>query len=106
VRRLDRLTFDANVNREWLDVSGGRLYSASVNRLKATYSFSAKLVRIIGQYASTDRNPSLYTFVTSGHDAGFKGSILYSYKISWQTVLYLGLRRQPRSYRRQRSCET
>lgn len=59
--------------------------------MKATYSFSAKsLVRIIGQYVSTDRNPSLYTFATSAHDAGLQGSILYSYKINWQTVLYLG----------------
>jgi uncharacterized protein DUF5916/cellulose/xylan binding protein with CBM9 domain len=91
VRPLDILTFDANVNREWLDVSGGNLYSASVDRLKATYSFSAKsLVRIIAQYLSTDRNPSLYTFATSARDAGFQGSILYSYKINWQTVLYLG----------------
>jgi hypothetical protein len=91
VRPLDRLTFDANVSREWLDVNGGTLYSASVDRLKATYSFSAKsLVRIIGQYVSTDRNPSLYTFATSAHDAGFQGSILYSYKINWQTVFYLG----------------
>jgi hypothetical protein len=91
VRPLDRLTFDANVSREWLHVNGGTLYSASVDRLKATYSFSAKsLVRIIGQYVSTDRNPSLYTFATSAHDAGFQGSILYSYKINWQTVLYLG----------------
>jgi hypothetical protein len=91
VRPLDKLSFDANISREWLDVDGGTLYSASVDRLKATYSFSAKsLVRIIGQYVSTDRNPSLYTFATSAHDAGFQGSILYSYKINWQTVLYLG----------------
>jgi hypothetical protein len=91
IRPIDRLTFDANISREWLDVSGGVLYSASVDRLKTTYSFSAKsLVRVIGQYVSTDRNPSLYTFPTSAHDAGFQGSILYSYKINWQTVLYLG----------------
>jgi hypothetical protein len=91
VRPHDKLTFDANVSREWLDVNGGALYSASVDRLKVTYSFSAKsLVRIIGQYVSTDRNPSLYSFATTAHDAGFQGSILYSYKINWQTVLYAG----------------
>ena len=91
VRPHDKLTFDANVSREWLDVSGGALYSASVDRLKATYSFSAKsLVRVIGQHVSTNRNPSLYAFATTAHDAGFQGSILYSYKINWQTVLYAG----------------
>ena len=26
----------------------------------------------------------------AAHDAGFQGSILYSYKINWQTVLYAG----------------
>ena len=59
--------------------------------MKATYSFSAKsLVRIIGQYVSTDRNPGLYTFPISAHDGQFLGSILYSYKVNWQTVFYLG----------------
>src|SRR5262249_22074031 len=42
VRPIDKLTFDVNLNREWLDVHGGRLYTASVERLKGTYSFSAK----------------------------------------------------------------
>jgi hypothetical protein len=45
---------------------------------------------LIGQYVSTDRNPSLYTFPIGPHDAGFQGSVLYSYKINWQTVLYVG----------------
>ena len=91
VRPIDKLTLDANLNREWLDVHGGRLYTASVERLKATYSFSAKsLLRIIGQYVSTDRNPALYTFPIGAHDSSFLGSVLYSYKLNWQTVLFLG----------------
>ncbi|HYS53834.1 MAG TPA: DUF5916 domain-containing protein, partial [Thermoanaerobaculia bacterium] len=91
VRPIDKLTLDANLNREWLDIHGGRLYTASVERLKATYSFSAKsLLRIIGQYVSTDRNPGLYTFRIDAHDSAFLGSILYSYKLNWQTVLFVG----------------
>jgi len=91
IRPIDKLTFGANISREWLDVTGGTLYSASVDRLKTTYSFSARsLVRVIGQYVSTDRNPSLYTFAIPPHGAGFQGSVLYSYKINWQTVMYLG----------------
>ena len=91
IRPIDRLSFDTIASREWLDVRGGKLYTAWVDRLKATYSFSAKsLVRVIGQYVSTDRNPSLYTFPISAHDAGFQGSVLYSYKLNWQTVLYVG----------------
>jgi hypothetical protein len=91
IRPIDNLTFDAVLRREWLDVAGGRLYTASVERLKTTYSFSAKsLVRIIGQYVSTDRKPSLYRFPVTPHDGSFLGSILYSYKVNWQTVLFVG----------------
>jgi hypothetical protein len=91
VRPVDRLTLDMNVNREWLTIGGGRLYTASVQRLKTTYSFSAKsLLRVIGQYVSTDRDPSRYTFPVRRHSGSFLGSILYSYKLNWQTVLFLG----------------
>jgi len=91
IRPIDKLSFDTIASREWLDVRGGKLYTAWVDRLKATYSFSAKsLVRVIGQYVSTDRNPNLYTFAINPHDAAFQGSVLYSYKLNWQTVVYVG----------------
>ena len=91
IRPLDRLTFDVISNREWLRAGGGRVYTATVQRLKTTYSFSAKsLVRLIGQYVTTERNPALYTFTVPRHSGGFLGSLLYSYKLNWQTVLFLG----------------
>jgi hypothetical protein len=91
IRPLDRLTFEPNVSREWLNTDSGRLYTANVERLKTTYSFSSKaLVRIIGQYVTTNRNPSLYGFPVAPHSGSFLGSVLYSYKINWQTVLFLG----------------
>jgi len=91
VRPIDKLSFDGVLSREWLDVTGGRLYTAAVERLKTTYSFSSKsLVRVIGQYVTTDSNPALYSFPIAAHDGSFTGSILYSYKVNWQTVLYLG----------------
>jgi hypothetical protein len=91
IRPHDKLTLEANLSREWLDIGGDHLYTANVERLKATYSFSAKsLVRIIGQYVSTDRNRALYTFPVTAHDGAFLGSILYSYKLNWQTVLFVG----------------
>jgi uncharacterized protein DUF5916 len=91
LKPLDKLSFDAVVSREWLDVAGGQLYSSSVDRLKVLYSFTAKsLLRLIGQYVSTDRNPGLYTFPVRLHDSQFDGSLLYSYKLNWQTVLYAG----------------
>jgi Domain of unknown function (DUF5916)/Carbohydrate family 9 binding domain-like len=91
VRPVDRLTLEPIVSSEWINVDGGRLYTAAVDRLKVTYSFSSKsLVRVIGQYVTTDRAPQRYLFPVSPHDAAFLGSILYSYKINWQTVLFAG----------------
>jgi hypothetical protein len=91
VRPVDKLTLDANASDEWLDVAGGRLYTAKVERLKATYSFSNRsLVRVIGQYVTTERNPALYSFTAPPHSGTFLGSFLYSYKLNWQTVLFVG----------------
>lgn len=84
IRPLDQLTFDVTSGHEWLDHSGERAYSAQVERVKTIYSFSAKsLVRLIGQY--TDNQ-----FPGNIHDGGFTGSVLYSYKVNWQTVLFVG----------------
>ncbi len=91
LRPIDKLTVDLIANRQWLNAQGGRVFTASVERIKTTYSFSAKsLLRVIGQYVTTDRNPALYTFAVRRHSASFLGSILYSYKLNWQTVLFLG----------------
>src|SRR5262249_4971841 len=73
-----------------LNVSGGRLYTATVERLKTVYSFSAKsILRVIGQYVTTNSNPALYGFPIDRHSGNFQGSLLYSYKLNWQTVLFL-----------------
>jgi hypothetical protein len=91
VRPIDKLTLDGVLSDEFLNVAGGRLYTAMVERLKATYSFSANsLVRVIGQYVTTERDPSRYLFNVDKHQGGFLGSILYSYKLNWQTVLFVG----------------
>ena len=91
LRPIDRMTFDLIGDREWLNAHGDRVYTATVERLKTTYSFSAKsLVRVIGQYVTTNREPALYTFPVPRHSGQFNGSVLYSYKLNWQTVLYLG----------------
>src|SRR5206468_3104318 len=54
IRPLDNVTFDVNASREWLDAQGERVYTATIERLKTTYSFSASsLLRVIGQYVDT-----------------------------------------------------
>jgi hypothetical protein len=91
LRPIDNLEFDPSVTREWLNVDGGRLYTATVARLKTIYSFSAKsILRVIGQYVTTNSNPALYSFPVERHSGNFLGSVLYSYKLNWQTVLFLG----------------
>jgi hypothetical protein len=48
------------------------------------------LIRLIGQYVETTRDPTLWTFPVLAKDGGFAGSALFSYKLNWQTVLFLG----------------
>lgn len=84
VRPHDRLDLQFTVNREWLDVESSRLYTADVQRIRGQYSFSAKsLVRVIAQYVDAELGNDF-------HDGGFLGSVLYSYKLNWQTVLFVG----------------
>jgi hypothetical protein len=92
----DHLELAPSYRVRWIDVDdaalgSGRLFLAQVDRLRATYSFSARAsVRLIGQYQVTTRDPSLYTFAVSDKSARFDSSALVAYKLNWQTVTYLG----------------
>ena len=83
-------------NQQWLNVvpPGGdwqRLFTSRVTRVKGTYTFTAKMfVRVIGQYVSTDRDPSLYAGTVPKHSGDFGGSLLFAYKINWQSVMFVG----------------
>jgi hypothetical protein len=86
------LEVQLNASRRWLDVSGGRLFTATVERIRANYVFSARqLVRLVAQWQDTERAPNLYRFPVARRSGGFDGSLLYSFKLNWQTVLFLGL---------------
>jgi Domain of unknown function (DUF5916)/Carbohydrate family 9 binding domain-like len=87
LRPLDRLTFNVDTTRQWLNENGSRAFTAQVEYLKTEYSFSAKsLVRGVGQYIATHA----YGLGATPHSGSFLGSILYSYKLNWQTVLFAG----------------
>jgi hypothetical protein len=96
VRPTDHLTLDGVSQLSWLDVDDpglgqGRLFTAQVQRLKATYNFTSRLfVRLIGQYVETRRDPSLYPTPVVAHEASFSGSALLSYRLNWQTAFFLG----------------
>jgi hypothetical protein len=91
LRPLDRLELRINANRRWLDVAGGRLFTADISRLRAQWSFTTRsFLRVIGQYVETERDPLLYTFAVAPKDASFSGSALFAYKLNWQSVLFAG----------------
>jgi Domain of unknown function (DUF5916) len=95
IRPTDHLALAFVGVRSWLNVDPGgverRLFVAQVERLKATYVFTSRaFLRLIGQYVSTRRDPSLYTSSVTEHDGNFSGSALFAYKINWQTVMFLG----------------
>ena len=84
-----------NAERQWLDVDAGlvagRLFTAQVTRLKATYTFTARsFFRVIGQYEDIRRTVPLYLVPVRPREGAFAGSALYAYKLNWQTVLFLG----------------
>ncbi len=96
VRPTDHLELALNEGLRWLNVDGpagerARLFTARVDRLRATYTFTSRLfVRLIGQYVSTRRDPALYADQVDRHSGAFNSSLLFAYKLNWQTVLYAG----------------
>jgi hypothetical protein len=99
VKPTDHLALDFNVERQWLDVNSGgagggrkgRLFTAQIERLKATYNFTARsFLRVIGEYLDVNRDPGLYTFPVRAQSGSFAGSALFAYQINWQTVLFVG----------------
>jgi hypothetical protein len=95
LRPNSHLELRGNSSVRWLNVESGgdvgRLFIAQVQRLRATYSFSARsFLRLIGQYDETKRDPTRYTFGVDQKTAVFSTSALFAYKLNWQTVLYAG----------------
>jgi hypothetical protein len=96
LRPTDHLTLNLDSAVQWLNVddatgASARLFTAQIQRLKATYNFGPRLfVRLIGQYVNTTRDPLLYRVTVPGRSSGFSGSGLFSYRINWQTALFLG----------------
>ncbi|HEX4347478.1 MAG TPA: DUF5916 domain-containing protein [Vicinamibacterales bacterium] len=96
IRPTTHLQLATVENLQWLDISSltgasERLFTAQVSRLKATYTFTSRLyARVIGQYVSTTREPSLYLSAVDAKSGDFSGSGLFAYKLNWQSVLFIG----------------
>lgn len=95
VRPTPHLEVSNTANVRWLNVEdggrSGRLFVAWVERVRGTYMFNSRcFLRLIGQYVTTRRDATLYTFAVPQKDEGVSSSALFAYKLNWQTVLYAG----------------
>ena len=98
VRPTDHLAIELLASRRWLDVDDGtggesRLFTAMVERIKATYTFDRRsYLRLIGQRQTQRRDPALYGFVPPIPEKGeaIQFSALFAYKLNWQSVLFFG----------------
>ncbi len=101
VRPSDHLELRYNQGLRWLNVGPlpgntaegrGRLFTAQVERVRATYTFNAKMfTRAVVQNVRTNRNQALFLSQTSQHSGNLTSSLLFAYKLNWQTVLFVGV---------------
>lgn len=92
----DHLQLDLTGEVRWMDVdlpdgSSPRLFTAHVERLKATWTFTARAyVRVIGQYVGAWQDPDLYATEVEPESGSFSASALFGYRLNWQSVVFLG----------------
>jgi hypothetical protein len=96
LRPTDHLEVALTSQHRELDVkdAGGhyaQLFQTRLGRIRAVYNFNSRSwLRLIGQYAETESNPDLYTAAVTPKVGDFNGSVVFAYKLNWQTVLFLG----------------
>lgn len=74
-----------------LDVAEGRLFTARLTELRLVWQFNLRsFVRAVLQYRDLARDPDLYAEPVEAERRRLFSQLLYSYRLSPQTVLYLG----------------
>jgi hypothetical protein len=101
VRPSDHIELRLDQSLSWLNVNPlpgqtevgrARLFTAQVERLRATYVFDAKMyVRGIVQNVRTNSNQQLFLDAIDQHSGNVTSSLLFAYKVNWQTVLFVGI---------------
>jgi len=101
VRPTEHLELRYNQRLRWLNVDplpgqilaeSARLFTAQVERIRATYTFNSKMyVRGIVQNVRTNRNQRLFLDSVNQHSGNVTSSLLFAYKVNWQTLLFVGL---------------
>jgi hypothetical protein len=83
-------------DQSWVNVNDAagesrQLFIARVSRVRGTYTFTSRMfVRGTVQYVATDRDPSMYAFSTVARSGTVAGQVLLSYKLNWQSVMFIG----------------
>jgi len=97
IQATKHLEFRLNASRRFVNVRTAagdekqRLFTAQIERVRATYAFTRRaLLRIVAQHVETRRQPALYTVGVVPRSANLDVSALFSYKLNWQTVLFVG----------------
>ena len=91
LRPTNHLQLGLTNSLRWLNIRGDRLFTSQVERLRATYTFNPRMfLRAIVQNQRTNRDESLYGFAIDQHSGSLATQLLFSYKINWQTVAYIG----------------
>lgn len=73
------------------DVSDGRLFTVDLTELRATYQFSVRsFLRLIIQHEDNERDQALYRGEVQARSRELATQLLYSYKLTPQTLVFLG----------------
>lgn len=92
ISATDRLQTELSAERHWLDVREGsrtvRAFLATVSRAKLTYAITSRaFTRVIGEWEDLE--------LEGAADSLFSGSVLYGYRLNWQSILYIGYGNEP-----------
>lgn len=91
LRPSEHLALSVTSSMRWLNIEGDRLFTSQVERLRATYTFNARMfLRAIVQNTRTNRDRNLYGSDTDQHSGDLSSQALFAYKLNWQTVFYVG----------------
>jgi len=91
IRPTNHLAIALTTGVRWLNIEGDRLFTSQVERVRATYTFNERMfLRAIVQNERTNRDRALYGPDTDRYNGGISNQLLFSYKLNWQTVAYVG----------------
>ena len=90
LRPTNHLQLNLTTGLRWLNISGDRLFTSQVERLRANYTFNPRMfLRAIVQNQRTHRDRALAN-VQNRFAGGLASQLLFAYKLNWQTVAYIG----------------